>query len=321
MSVCRRSAPRRLLPPLVAVVAILCAAGVTAAARVHGSTYRPPPIPPVLKPRLPREGVWRPAGQLIAGAPPVLVATFRPDARNPFTVAYVAWIDHTRTQLGLYPGLFEPPGASPRGPAAVPNAERWRLLATFNGGFKYGHGVDGGFAVDGHTYVWLKHGLGTLVGYRDGRVDIVSWHGGPTPGPKIVFARQNLPLIVDGGRASPSVGNQLEWGATLGGGPAVWRTGVGVDRRGNLVYAAAGGQTAAGLAAILIRIGAVRAIELDINPQWPTFNVYTHRHGLHARMFVPNDQQRPTRYLVPDNRDFFTVYRRIGTAPAGVPFR
>jgi len=96
---------------------------------------------------------------------------------------------------------------------------------------------------------------------------------------------------------------------------------VGVARRGNLIYAAADGQTAAGLAAILLRAGAVRAIKLDINPEWPTFIVYTHRHGLHPRMFVPNYQQQPTRYLSPDNRDFFTVYRRIGTAPAGVPFQ
>ncbi len=237
------------------------------------------------------------------------------------TAAYVAWIDHTRASLALYPGTDQPPVALPRGPASIPWGERWRLLATFNGGFKYtSSGAENGFAVDGHTYVWLKRGLGTLIGYRDGRVDIQAWRGGPNPPADVVFARQNLPLIVNGGRPAWDIGVGLMWGATLGGGPAVWRTGIGIDRRGDLVYAAAGNLTASGLASILIRAGAVRAIELDINPEWPTFDVYTHAHGLRPRMFVPNPQQSTARYLSPDSRDFFAVYRRTGGAVT-VPVR
>jgi hypothetical protein len=242
----------------------------------------------------------------------VLVTTFRPDAGNPSVVAYVAWIDHTRTQLALYPGTGQPPFEFPHGQAEIPTGQRWRLLATFNGGFKYGShsGGGGGIAVGGHTYVWLERGLGTLVGYRDGRVDVIAWRGGPTVGRNIAFARQNLPLLVHGGRPGSDLANQAVWGWTLGGGATVWRTGVGIDRRGNLIYAAATGTTAA-FAAILIRAGAVRAIELDINPEWPTFDIYAHRHGLLPSKFVPNPQQSATRYLYPDSRDFFAVYRRL----------
>jgi hypothetical protein len=303
------------------LAALIVSSVVAAAPRRQGPLYRPPRIPPVLPAVGSSDGVWHPTGVRVAGAPPLLVTTFRADPSNPQTIAYVAWIDHARTALGLYPGLYEPPSASPRGPAAIPVGQRWRLVATFNGGFKYGHGADGGFSVDGHTYVWLRRGLGTLIGYRNGRIDIVSWRGGPTPGPDVAFARQNLALIVQGGRPSPTITNEWEWGATLGGGAAVWRTGVGVDGRGNLIYAAAPSMTAAGLAAILIRAGAVRAIELDINPQWPTFNVYVHRHGLQPSMFVPNYQQSAGRYLAPDSRDFFAVYRRTSGEPAVVPFR
>jgi len=278
----------------------------------------------VLRPGLrpPRIGVaWHSTGRPVNGSPAVLVTTFHPDPLNPSAVAYVAWVDHTRAQIALYPGLAEPPAASPRGPAEVPNGERWRLLATFNGGFKFSStGGDNGFAVDGHTYVWLKPGLGTLIGYRDGRVDVIRWRGGPTAPRSVAFARQNLPLIVDRGRPAAGLENGLAWGATLGGAAAVWRTAVGVDRHHNLLYAAAGEQTAAGLAAIMIRAGAVRAIELDINPEWPTFNVYSHRGGLDPTMFVPNPQQSPMRYLWPDSRDFFAVYRLVG-GPASVPFR
>ena len=149
---------------------------------------------------------------------------------------------------------------------------------------------------------------------------MIAWQGEPTPGRDIAFARQNLPLLVHGGRPGSDLANQAVWGWTLGGGQTVWRTGVGIDRRGNLIYTAAT-QTAAGLAAILIRAGAVRGIELDINPEWPTFNTYTHKHGLLPSKFVPNPQQPTTRYLYPDSRDFFAVYRRIPGAPTTVPFR
>ena len=99
----------------------------------------------------------------------------------------------------------------------------------------------------------------------------------------------------------------------------VWRTGVGIDRRGNLIYAAADYQTVITLARILKRAGAVRAMQFDINPEWPSLITYSHRHGLDPVKVVPNVQQPATRYLVPDDRDFFAVYRRV-PAPVTVPF-
>jgi hypothetical protein len=61
-------------------------------------------------------------------------------------------------------------------------------------------------------------------------------------------------------------------------------------------------------------------MELDINPEWPTLNTYSHVRGLGPTMVVPNYQQSPTRYLVPDDRDFFAVYRRL-PGPVTVPFK
>jgi len=100
----------------------------------------------------------------------------------------------------------------------------------------------------------------------------------------------------------------------------VWRTGVGIDRRGNLIYAAANDQTVITLARILQRAGAVRAMQFDINPEWPTLITYTHDHGLVPTEVVPNPMQPPTRYLVPDDRDFVAVYRRL-PGPISVPFK
>ncbi|MGZ4358620.1 MAG: hypothetical protein ACXVZW_02440 [Gaiellaceae bacterium] len=287
--------------------------------RAHAAPQlRPARVAPVIRPALPGEGVWRATGQLVGGAPPVLVTSFRSDPSYPRTVAYVAWMDHTRTQLALYPGRYEPPSATPRGPMAVPTSQRSRLLATFNAGFTYKDG-HGGFVLNGRTYEPLQHGIGTIVGYRDGRVDIVTWRGGSTAPRRVVLASQNLPLIIDKGRPNPNLSDGPQWGFTLGNAIRVWRSGLGIDRRGNLVYAAAPYQTVGSLASILIHAGAVRAVELDINTEWPTFNTYARRGAGDPSMLVPTGMHSPMRYLVPDDRDFFAVYRPAANGSARVP--
>ena len=106
---------------------------------------------------------------------------------------------------------------------------------------------------------------------------------------------------------------------TIGHYAQVWRTALGIDRHGNIVYAAADGQTAASLAAVMVHLGAVRAVQLDINPEWPSFIAYGRRGGRSPYKLVPNYRQSADRYLYPDNRDFFAVYTRAGGGPF-VPF-
>ena len=65
----------------------------------------------------------------------------------------------------------------------------------------------------------------------------------------------------------------------------------------------------------------MRAIELDINPEWPSFNAYGAWGAREPFKLVPNDQQSADRYLVPDDRDFFAVYRRVPGRSLAVPFR
>jgi len=270
----------------------------------------PRPIKPVFADPLPGEGVWHQTAPSIGGGPPVLVTTFRSEVDYPRIVAYVAWFDHTRTSIAYYPGRYEPPRAPVRGPMEVPTGQRWRLLATFNSGFIYADGHNGS-SIGGTMYEPLKDGLATLIAYRDGRVDIKTWNGGEAAGPQIAFARQSLPLIVDNGKLNPALNDSSQWGFTLGNAVRVWRTGAGIDRHGNLIYAAADYQTVTTLAKILQRAGAVRAMQLDINPEWPTLITYAHAGGLLPAKVVPNYQQPATRYLVPDDRDFFAVYRRL----------
>ena len=64
------------------------------------------------------------------------------------------------------------------------------------------------------------------------------------------------------------------WGATLGNAVYVWRSGVGVTANGALVYVGGPGLNITDLADLLVRAGAVRAMELDINTDWVNFSTY-----------------------------------------------
>ena len=282
----------------------------------------PPPIDLVIHPALPGEGVWRPVSRDAWGRS-VMVTVFRPDPSYPRVVAYAAWINTRRTQLALYPGRYEPPGSGgPRGPMMVPYDQRWRLLATFNSGFTYSDG-QGGFWVDGRSYTPLVAGKATLLAYRNGRVAIAPWRGGSRPPGDVVLARQNASMIVRNGRVPADVfnGDQQHWGYTLGNAILVWRSAVGIDRHGNLIYAAADYRTVGSLARMMIDAGAVQAMELDINAEWPTFNYYRGHGAREAVLFVPNYQQSAGRYLIPDDRDFFAVYARTTPGNPGTPLR
>ena len=111
--------------------------------RHHAPVVLPPTIKLAFAHRLVGEGIWRGTGPLVRGRPPVLVTTFRSEVDYPRIVAYVAWFDHTRSSVAFYPGRYEPPSAPIRGPMSVPDDQRWRLLATFNGGFIYSDGHNG----------------------------------------------------------------------------------------------------------------------------------------------------------------------------------
>ena len=290
--------------------------------RIHHGRHQavwPPAIGPVFPHPLPGEGVWNWMGAFVQGKPPVLVTTFRTEVDYPRIVAYVAWFDHRRTSVAYYPGRYEPPSA----PDARADGGALRPAVAS--------------ARDVQQRVHLPRRRQRLVDRRPrvraaearaGDVDRLPRRTRRHPdverravaGPRIAFARQSLPLIVDHGQLSPALNDSTQWGYTLGNAVRVWRTGAGIDRHGNLIYAAADYQTVTTLARILQRAGAVRAMQLDINPEWPTLITYTHHGGLDTTKIVPNYQQPATRYLVPDDRDFFAVYRRV-PGPVTVPFR
>ena len=279
------------------------------AATRHVVYYLPPNIKPLVRAGLPGEGIWHATFSAGGSRPPVLITSFRPEPVDyPQAVVGVAWIDHTRTSTWLYPGISEPAvSMASRGPEEVPTELRSRLVATFNSGFKLTDS-GGGFAIGGHTYAPLHDGMATLVRYKDGRVDVIKWTGPTVAGPDIAYARQNLPLMVDNGKPTPNLNDGPEWGATLGNAALVWRSAVGIDSRGNLIYAAGPDQGLSSLATTMIHAGAVRAMELDINTYWTSFITYRDPGAHDPANLLANMDRSPLRYLSPDDRDFFAVY-------------
>ncbi len=302
------TAPSKGGPTLRALPKVGYGAGSVAHVAVNPES-RPARVESLLRPALPGEGVWHATRPGLEAEPPILLTTLRDQPEYPRVVAGLAWIDTKRTTLALNPGRLEPSVSIPRGAMDVPTAARPKLLATFNSGFKLSDS-HGGFAVNGHTYAPLRDGQGTLVGYSDGRVDVVDWRYGASIPPGVSFARQNLPLIVEDGRPSANIANDGEWGATVGNAILVWRSAIGVDKHGNLIYAAGEDQTVASLARALIRTGAIRAMELDINSYWVTFISYGAPGARDPNKLLEGMERPVTRYLEPDDRDFFALYSR-----------
>jgi hypothetical protein len=263
--------------------------------------------------------------------PVVLTAAARPPARRWVAVVRVggraaAWLatrgavtlarfDQRLLRLALHAGTLDPGGSGWRyGPAIGPRGRRW-LVAAFNGGFRLSTGA-GGFVASGRAVVPLRAGVASIVTYSDGVTAVGAWDRQvPARGARVVSVRQNLDLLVDGGRPTPSAlscGSAC-WGATLGGGTFVARSGLGIDRRGRLVWAAGEALSPAALAQALAGAGTVRAAELDINPEWVAG--YLYRHGRHGQIrgvlpVVPGQAGIPGQFLAPYSRDFFTILTR-----------
>ena len=228
--------------------------------------------------------------------------------------AGVAWIDSAATRLALYAGTSEPYGTWPQqGAIAVP--QRASLLAGFNSGFKiYSYAT--GWYDQGRTAVPLRAGAASFVIFTNGTATVADWGRDVESGPTVSAVRQNLTLLVDHGVAAPTVATPSQWGAVLGGGSSTWRSGVGVTAAGNLVYAGGPDLDPAGLARLLIAADAIRAMELDINPEWVSFATFTHAGGITgtgiigASNLLAGMYFTPGHYLQPYSRDFFAVSAR-----------
>jgi uncharacterized protein YigE (DUF2233 family) len=249
----------------------------------------------------------------VHGQPAVQAAFLRPDSAHTSYLAGVVWMSSKLLRFNLHPG-FEEPGGSWPVPNWIPPGQRRGLAATWNGAFRLDD-AHGGFYLDGQTAGSLVNGAASEVFHRNGTMTVGSWNQEVGMAPNVVGVRQNLRLLINNGQMSPKIDTspQFNWGATVSNAYYVFRSGVGVTAKGDVVYASGDALSAHSLARLLYRAGCVRAMELDINPTWVSFMSY--KGGNHPADPTPHsllpDYQRPAnRYYEHTSRDFVTAYAR-----------
>ena len=293
---------------------------------------RPLPAPAALVPFGPgaATGEWRPAGRPVAVNGQSVRVVYEttlipPGGTQP---AGIAWMDTGLLAARLYSGSVSPGGGPYRYTAPIAPAQAATLVAAFNGGFKMNQ-ARGGYYAEDRVIDPLRAGAASLVIYADGSVDLGAWGTDVTMTPQVVSVRQNLLPLVAGGRPTPRAASARwqAWGSTCGAascGPTVpgiehqWRSGLGITADGALVYVAGPALDPLQLAQLLVRAGAVRGMQLDINPDWPVFVTYDPPAGGRAaaangRKLLSGTAQGPWTFFESSwARDFITMSAAVG---------
>jgi len=274
--------------------------------------HLPAAISPIVHPALAGEGTWH---VLVSDGkqPVVMRALLRPDQTHTSYLADVAWIDTNKVRFVLHPGSVEPGGGPWTEADSIPPSQRTGLVATFNSAFRLKDalmGPHGGYYADGRTVGQLRNGYAAFMIRRNGSMTVGMWGRDESlRDPNIVAVRENLRMLVDNGRVQADAmdGSGQAWGFTIKNAYYVWRSGIGVTAGGDIVYAMGPALSVQTLAQILQRAGAVRAMELDINPDWVSFMSYADPSSPTPAKLM-NFNRPADRYFRPSSRDFVAAF-------------
>ena len=294
------SAPDRAALPASA------ARGALAGRALPASPAAPPPL--ARHPVLPGEGTWVPGRLDPSGVPAIYSSFFRPDPHYPSVIAGAAWIRAGHTSAHLVAGTREPGGAGWTGGARVAPGDIRRLVATFNSGWKMSDAA-GGFYLSGHSTGKLLNGQASLVIDNSGAATVGQWARDVAMSSHVVAVRQNLALIVDNRRPvnGLAANSGHRWGSFENQLQYTWRSGVGVDANGNLIYVSGENLTLQTLAVALADAGVVRGMELDIHSALVSFATWapSPTGKVVPTKLLPGMGRPADRYLAADQRDFF----------------
>ncbi|MGW6194538.1 phosphodiester glycosidase family protein [Kribbella sp. NPDC055110] len=261
--------------------------------------------------RLPSEGTWAVARRSASGKPLLWTTWFRPDPGHLPVSAAAALLPLGSYRLNLMPGTREPVvGMASQNGYSVPTADRSALVATFNAGFKM-NDSHGGWWTTKSAAVPLVDGRASVVILRDGSAQVGTWNRTVRMTHDVVAVRQNLdPVIVDGRIVDGLTTNANgRWGTVRSQFQYTWRSGIGTDAHGNLLYVAGNKLTLATLADAMHQAGIVQGMELDIHAAMVSFDIeQPGPDGAVTGKRLLDSMNSPTdRYLVDDQRDFFYV--------------
>ena len=262
---------------------------------------------------LPGEGQWQTVVMTPKGQAAVRFTAIRPDALHTSYLAGVMWLDPTFVRGQLRPGTTDP-GGSWQASASLTSSEYQNVAAAFNAGFRLTKNAShGGYYSEGRTVVPLVDGAASLVMNTDGTAAVGSWGTEVHMGPSVASVRQNLVMLVDGGKINPTCQDGgSTWGATIGNAAYIDRSAFGITATGAEVYVGGPALSVCTLGRILQDAGVVRGMELDINPDWITGVYYhTEQNGQPTGFrLYPGQKPTPSHYLSPSSRDWYAWFLR-----------
>ncbi|HEX5099350.1 MAG TPA: hypothetical protein VFV94_07605 [Polyangiaceae bacterium] len=302
------AAPGASSPPVPATSA---AGG--AATPVSKRRFPPPNIaPPYPRSAEKGDGEWSPYPE----GSPFAKTVLHPHEASRFIEVTLVAIDLGAVSLGYMPGTDDLGGKKvPFVPGLVPEADRARTLAIFNGGFQPQHG-HWGMKLGETTVVPPREDGCTLALYADGSVRLRSWPALAATAEGIHAFRQTPPCLFEEGAVHPDLvaGRDKAW---AGQNPKLVtrrRSAVGLDASGAVLFYAIGVEAPPKLLAEALRAaGAASGAELDINWNWTRFLLFTKNEEgkLRATTSLAEGDYAKSGYVErPSDRDFFYVLRK-----------
>lgn len=258
-------------------------------------------------------GVWTPYIQDDQGHMLAYRTFVQPDPDRPYAVTEVVAFNLDRLRLHYVLGYAEPyaPHVKKAGTGIIPghDMQPGRLVAAFNGGFKYEHGKFGSMA-NGYESVPPVTGLGTLAFFKNGQIKMGVWGQDFTSAADMIAFRQNGPLIIQNGKIDQSIYDPTAWGYTISGGTVTWRSGLAISPDGKTLYYFAGSYLdISSLSKAILAVHPQTAMQLDINDFWVHFTAFQLVNGkLAAVALFPKEMKSELlRFLQPYQRDFFYI--------------
>ncbi len=274
--------------------------------------WAPPPVTPLGN--LQGVAVWQPFIQDPQGNTVAYRTFVQPDPSRPYALTGIVAFDLEKIRLHFVLGSSEPyaPGVAKQGTGKIPAQDLvpGKLLAAFNGGFKYQHGNFGAMA-DGFTSAPPKDGLATLAIYQDGTFRMGVWGQDINPSSDMVAFRQNGVLVIQNGAVTPAVSDSKSyWGYTVSKGTVTWRSGLAISQDGKTLYYFAGPYIDINaLSRAMMTVKPQTAMQLDINNFWVHFTAFQDLNGkITAQALFPKEMSSDlNRFLNPYTRYFFNI--------------
>jgi hypothetical protein len=263
------------------------------------------------------DGTWQ-AARVRTTDDTVLYRTIvHPDPERTYAELFVFALDLSRLKVHAVAGSVEPKSAESEPtvarPGVIPEADRERLVAAFNGGFKAEHGRFG-MMVDGTELLAPRPTSCTFAAEQGGGLTIKRWTALKNQAPRFAWWRQTPGCMVEGGALHPglSADDSKNWGATLEGKTVIRRSAVGLSKDGHTLFVGISNSTTArALATGMQHAGAVDVAQLDVNFSFPRFLLYRNTEGtgeLSAFGAVKGQLYQRDEYLGhASTRDFFYV--------------